>query len=145
MNWPPGEETEPPSTLKLTCPLPSPSSLISGQDPLEFCVYYCLLDFTVSPQPRISFFFPLLSFIYLWPCWVFAAALRLSLLAASAGSSSSRGSGFLLCWLLLLWSTGSRRSGFSSCSSGALERWLNTCDAWIQLPCGMWDFPGAGI
>ena len=31
----------------------------------------------------------------------------------------------------LAWSTGSRHTGFSSCSSGALARWLNTCDAWI--------------
>ena len=35
--------------------------------------------------------------------------------------------GFPLGWLLLLWSVDSRRSGFSSCSSGTLERGLSTC------------------
>ena len=93
---------EHPSTLKLTCPLPYPFSLGSGRHPLEFCVYHCLLDFTVSPQPRVSFVFPFSLFIYVWPCWVFVAALRLSLLAASAGYSSLWCSGFLLWWLLLL-------------------------------------------
>ena len=58
-------------------------------------------------------------FIYFWLCWVFVAALRLSLVAASRGYSSLRCVGFSLRWLLLLRSMGSRRAGFSSCSTWA--------------------------
>ena len=39
----------------------------------------------------------------------------LSLVAASGGSSSLRCTGFSLQQLLVLWSTGSRRAGFSVC------------------------------
>ena len=56
-------------------------------------------------------------FIYFWLCWVFVAAHRLSLVAASGGYSLLRCTGFSLQWLLLLWSMGSRRTGFSSCST----------------------------
>ena len=37
--------------------------------------------------------------------------------------------GFSLRGLLLLWSTGSRRAGFSSCGSQALERRFSSCGA----------------
>ena len=66
-------------------------------------------------------------FIYFWLCWVFVAACGLSLVAASGGYSSLRCRGFLLWCLLLLWSTGSRHAGFSSCGSRALERRLSSC------------------
>ena len=52
--------------------------------------------------------------IYFWLYWVFVAARGLSLVAASGGYSSLRCSDFSLRWLLL-WSTGSRRTGFCSC------------------------------
>ena len=42
-----------------------------------------------------------------------------SLIAASGGYSSLRCAGFSLQWLLLLWSTGSRCVGFSSCGTQA--------------------------
>ena len=80
--------------------------------------------------PTILFFFKaegvlLFLFIYLciyfWLCWVFVAARGLSLVAVSGGYSSLRCAGFSLLWLLLLRSTGSRRAGFSSCGSRALE------------------------
>ena len=48
----------------------------------------------------------------------------LSLVAASGGYSSLWCTGFSLCWLLLLWSTGSRRAGFSSCGVRAQQLWL---------------------
>ena len=70
----------------------------------------------------IIFFFFLnlfILFIYFWLCWVFVAACRLSLVAASGGCSSLWCVGFSLRWLLLLWSTGSRRTGFSSCGTWA--------------------------
>ena len=54
----------------------------------------------------------LLDFIYLWVCWVFAAAHSLSLGVVSGGSLSSRGAGASRCrGLLLLWSRGSRDAG----------------------------------
>ena len=50
-------------------------------------------------------------FIYLWLCWVFVSVRGLSLVMASAGHYSSRCVGLSLLWPLLLWSTGSRRTG----------------------------------
>ena len=58
-------------------------------------------------------------FIYLFWHWVFVAARGLSLVASSRGYSSLRCTGFSLRWLLLLWSTGSRRGGFHSCGAQA--------------------------
>ena len=72
-------------------------------------------------------------FIYFWLRWVFVAARRLSLVAASWGYSSLRCAGFSLRWLLLLQSTGSRRTGFSSCGSQT------------ELLHSMWDLPGPGL
>ena len=63
------------------------------------------------------------SFIYLWLCWVFVAAHGLSLVAESRGYSSLQCAGFPLQWLLLLWSMGSRRAGFSSCGMQAQQLW----------------------
>ena len=78
------------------------------------------------------FFFKVLKkfylFIYFWLRWVFVAAPGLSLVAVSGGYSSLGYTGFSLRWLLLLQSTtGSRRVGFSSCGSRALERRLSSC------------------
>ena len=66
-------------------------------------------------------------FIYFWLCWVFVDAWGLSPVAASGGYSWLRCAGFSLWWLLLLWSTGCRCAGFSSCGSRALERRLSSC------------------
>ena len=84
------------------------------------------LDQGLDPCPlhwqADSFFFSFLYiylFIYFWLCWVFVAVHRLSLVAASGGYSSLRCAGFSLRWLLLLWSMGSRHTGFSSCSTWA--------------------------
>ena len=68
-------------------------------------------------------------FIYFWLCWVFVAAPGLSLVVLSGSYSSLWCVGFSLRWLLLLRSTGSRRAGFSSCGSRALERRLSSCGA----------------
>ena len=68
---------------------------------------------------RSSDSFFLNKFIYFWLRWVFVAAPRLSLVAASGGYSSLRCAGFSLRWLLLLKSTGSRHAGFSSCGTRA--------------------------
>ena len=58
-------------------------------------------------------------FIYFWLCWVFIAVRRLSPVAVSGGYSSLRCAGLSLQWLLLLWSTGYRHVGFSSCGAWA--------------------------
>ena len=58
-------------------------------------------------------------FFFFWLHWVFVAARRLSLVVASRGYSSLQCVGFSLQWLLLLWSTGSRHVGFSSCGEQA--------------------------
>ena len=71
-------------------------------------------------------------FFFFWLCWVFIAVRGLSLVAASGGYSSLRCTGFSLRWLLLLWSTGSRRMGFSSCSMRAQQLWLTGSRAQAQ-------------
>ena len=54
--------------------------------------------------------------------WIFVAACRLSLVAASRSYSSLRCMGFLLRWLLSLQSTVSRCMGFGRC--GTWPQWL---------------------
>ena len=66
---------------------------------------------------------------FLWLCWVFVVARGLSLVVASGGYSSLWCAGFSLRWLLLLWSTGSRCTDFSSFGLWALERSLSSCGA----------------
>ena len=83
-------------------------------------------------SPFLSFFFFINLFIYIfyfWLRWVFVAARRLSLVAASRSYSLLHCTGFSLRWLLLLLSTGCRCTGFSSCGSRALERRLSSCGA----------------
>ena len=67
------------------------------------------------------------------------------LVAASRGYSSLWCTGFSLQWLLLLQSTGSRRAGFSSCGSWALELRLSSFGARAWLLRSMWDLPGPGM
>ena len=64
----------------------------------------------------LSLFFFKCIYFYFWLRWVFVAARRLSLVAASRGYSFLRCAGFSLRWLLC---TGSRRPGFSSCGTWA--------------------------
>ena len=45
----------------------------------------------------------------------------------------------------LLQSVGSRRTGFSSCDSQALEHRLSSCGARAELLLHMWGLPGAGV
>ena len=58
--------------------------------------------------------------MHFWLCQVFAVARRLSLVAANGGYSQAECKGFSLRWRLSLQSTGSRRVGFSSCSTTGL-------------------------
>ena len=75
-----------------------------------------------------------------WLHWVFVAAHGLSLVAASRHYSSLWTAGFSMWGLLLLRSTGFRRSGFSSCSMQAsicglqvLEHRFSSCCAQAEL------------
>ena len=77
------------------------------------CAFYCGLGMT----EHVPFFF------FFWLCWVFVAARGLSLVAASGGYSLLWCAGFSLQWLLLLQSTGSRCTGFSSCVRWAQQLW----------------------
>ena len=73
----------------------------------------------ISPSQMASFYFILFIYLFIYlflavlglRCRVFVAACGLSLVAASGGYSSLWCVGFSLQWLLLLWSTGSRRAG----------------------------------
>ena len=56
-------------------------------------------------------------FVYFWLRWVLVAARGFSPAASSGGYSLLRCTGFSLWWLLSLRNTGSRRAGFSSCST----------------------------
>ena len=80
-----------------------------------------------SPSLLLSFFFKL---FYFCLCWVFIAVHGLSLVVVSGGYSSLQCTGFSLCWLLQLLSTGCRRVDFSICSSQALELRLHNCGPW---------------
>ena len=94
---------------------------------------------------------------YFSPCCIFVAVRRLPLAVVSRGYSLLRCSGFSLQGVFLLWNVGSRVSGFSNCSSWALDHrlsscdsWaleprLSNCDAWVQLPLGVWNLLGPGI
>ena len=77
-----------------------------------------------TQRSQINNFFFLIFKIYFWLCWVFVAARGLSLVVVSGSYSSLQCTGFSLQWLLLLWSTGSRYAGFSSCSMQAQQLWL---------------------
>ena len=56
--------------------------------------------------------------LHFWLCWVFVALHGLYLVTLSRNYSLLC-SVFSLQWFLLLWSTGSRQSGFSSCGTWA--------------------------
>ena len=118
---------------------------------LKFRISPTKATFTTSTFVIImlSLFFFFLTYLfilfYFWLCWVFAAARRLSLVAASGSYSSLWCVGFSSRWLLLLRSTGSRCVGFSSCGARVLECRLSSCAARTQLLRGMWDLPGPGL
>ena len=80
------------------------------------CTFLVFLLF----NPFLKNFIHLFTF---WRHWVFVAARGLSLVVASGGYSSLPCMGCSLRWLLLLWSTSSRRASFSSCGTWAQYLW----------------------
>ena len=106
-----GEERSPRRTMAWI------SLLIDSSTVLVFWVLFCFV-FLFFCFLNLLFIY-LFLYIYFWLCWVFVSVRGLSLVAASGGYSSLRCVGFSLQWLLLLRSTGSRRTGFSSCGTRA--------------------------
>ena len=90
-------------------------------------------------------------FVFLFVLFIFGCfgssllGAGFSLVVASSGYSLLWCTGFSLQRLLLSRSTGSRRVGFSSCGSRAIERRLSSCGARAQLLHSMWDLPRPGI
>ena len=82
----------------------------------------CYLNFYKEHVFLCDFFF----FLF-FGCVGSSLLHRLSLVVLSRGYSSLWCMGHSLQWLLLLRSTGSRRPGFSSCGSRALEHRLSSC------------------
>ena len=66
--------------------------------------------------------------------------IGLSLVVTSEDYSPLWCTGFLLWWLLLLQSMGSRHTGFHS-----YILWLSSCSSQTKLLCSMCDLPGPGI
>ena len=97
----------------------------------------------------LFFFLQFVAFCFIY--FLFLAALGLFCCTRAFSSCSEQGYSSLQCagvslrWLLLLQSTGSRCTGFSSCGSRALEHRLSSCGARTQLLQGMWDLPGPGL
>ena len=82
-------------------------------------VYSCLLCHRLIDHKCMGLFLSSIFFFFFFGC-VGSLLLRgLSLVAVTGGYSWLQCTGFLLQWLLLLRSTGSRRAGFSSCGTQA--------------------------
>ena len=84
-----------------------------------------------------------------WLCWVFIAAVWAFSqgLLSGCGGWASRCSG-ISCYgaqALGPWSSGVAARGLICCSLQAPELWFNSCGAWAQSLCGLWDLPGPDI
>ena len=80
------------------------------------CVVYLFLHFCFHPFCVLICIY---LFIQFWLCWIFVATHRLSLVVARGATLRCSVRASHLRWLLLLQSVGSRRMGFSSCSTWA--------------------------
>ena len=116
--------------LIATQEIKNPQRSLSSHPPIKPVIIYMCVCVCVC----ICFIIFLNKFIYLF-IYYFLAALGLCCCVRAFSSCSERGllfvmvTGFSLQWLLLLWSTGSRHMGFSSCGTRALEPRLNCCGA----------------
>ena len=84
-----------------------------------FCFFFFIWSNHFSFLKKFIYFLV----IYFWLRWVFVAVHGLSLVAVREGYSLLWCTGFSLQWLLLLWSMGSRCTGFSSCGTRAQQLW----------------------
>ena len=92
-----------------------------------FCAVSCFLEHKSVRGFLFFFFFNKSIYLFIFGCLGSSLLRRLSLVVVSRGYSSLWREGFSLQWLLLLRSMGSRRAGFSSCGTRALERRLSSC------------------
>ena len=76
-------------------------------------------------------------FIDFWRCWVFVAVRAFS-------GCDEQGLLFFE-GFSLLWSTGFRARGLSSCGFRSLEHRLSSHGTWAWMLWDMWDLPGPGI
>ena len=121
----------------------SPSS-VSFSNILQFSVNKS----SVSQIKFIPKYFVLCVFFFFWLLWVFVAACRLSLVAASGGYSSLQCVGFSMWWLLLLQTMGPRVSKLQQLQcmgSVVVALRLSSCGAQAQLLCSRWDCLRPGI
>ena len=97
-----------------------------------------------------NFIFLFLFFINLFIC-LFLAVLGLRCCVQAFSGYGERGllfvavSGLLIAVASLIAGTGSKRAGFSSCGSRALERRLSSCGAGAWLLRGVWNLLGLGL
>ena len=127
-----------------------------------FYIYYCIsVNSRLLIYPPLSplvtiILFPFLIFIYYFTFECSESLLLLCGLSlkemVNGGYFSLRIMGFSFWWLLLLQSTGSRLSGFSSCITQAWQLGLTNSRAEAQqfgtqgqLLLGMWNLPRPGI
>ena len=96
---------------------------------LHFPPLFFFLYSTIS-VPVFLFF--LIFLLFLAVLGLRCCARAFSLVAASRGYSLLWCTGFSWRWLLLLWSTGSRHAGFSSCGTWAQQLWLADSRAQAQ-------------
>ena len=101
---------------------------------------------SLSSRSNLFFFFNLFIFVCVGSSLLHAG---FSLVVASGGLLFAALRGPLMALASLAaghgLQAGSRRAGFSSCGSRALERRLSSCGARIQLLRGMRDPPGPGL
>ena len=102
-----------------------PPTKATWSPPLSPCLqylHYPIISFIFIPV-NLFFYF---NFFFSFGC---VGSCCCAQTFSSWSYSSLRCAGFSLQWLLFLRSTGSRRAGFSSCGSRALERRLSSCGA----------------
>ena len=115
--------------------------------PLVLCPFnsvmtsFCFID-NLLFHDEMSFKKYVLIYLYVcvWLHWVFIAMCGLSLVVVRRGYSSSCCTGTSLCWLLSLWSTGSRLQDW-----WALEHQLSSCGTQAQLLLSKWNPARPGI
>ena len=106
-------------TVNILLPNCIPELLLKLKN-IPFCLFFSLLDLLFF----VLFFKCFIISFFIWPHWVSVAVRQSSLAAASRGYSLLSCTGFSLQSFLLLWDTGSRCIGFSSCGAWAQQLWL---------------------
>ena len=98
--------------------------------------------------PSFPWFFFFLIYLFTFGCIGSLLLWGLSWVVARGGCSSSRCTGFSLCWFSCFWTQALHvqasvvvAHGLSACGSWVLERSLSSYDAWTQVPHSIWNPP----